>query len=185
MNIIKMGDSPKLAIDGIMNIGMTRNVLLRAETFQKILYSFRDPIKDCKIYHDTVRTAAKEVGMTFGKSLKDHLTESEWNDKLPIRKKVEMWIKYDSDCWMGRFDTCNLKYNDNLITGKLKIHDSFLVDKSKSECQCIFFEGYIEGVFTTFVGVKVNVTEICCAANSNNNFCEFSITPELLKNDHK
>lgn len=77
---------------------------------------------------------------------------------------------------MGKFDVSEIKVSGNCITGQLKIKNAFTAsNESNAQNECLFFEGYLEGVFREFVGVDVNIKEITCSSTSGSNVCIFSV----------
>ena len=159
--------------DGPLTIGNTRNVVLRTKTVMTLLDSF----KNYPDFSDILRKASKDVGISFGDDLKKELTDKRlYRYSNNISDKINLWVDYDSDTGMGNFDISDIKVSDNRISGKLKIKNSFTAaDRSLGQNGCLFFEGYLEGVFNKFVGVDVEIKEISCSCISKSDLCIFSV----------
>ena len=159
--------------DGPLTIGNTRNVVLRTKTVMTLLDSF----KNYPDFSDILRKASKDVGISFGDDLKKELTDKRlYRYSSNINDKINLWVDYDSDTGMGKFDISDIKVSDNHISGNLKIKNSFTAtDKSLDQNECLFFEGYLEGVFKKFIGVDVEIKEISCSCTSKSDLCVFSV----------
>jgi len=169
--------------DGLLNIGNSPNVTLRIKTLQQILDSFKVHTEK---YPEIMRETAKKIGTSFGETLYRDINKKTKVSTLDIQQRIDTWRKYDSDTGMGRFDTSELHVDieHKTISGFLKIHNSFITN-GRTDCtgkkECIFFEGYLKGVFDSFVlnGMrkKIIVEETDCAAekHENGNVCKFSI----------
>ena len=159
--------------DGRLTVGGTRNVSLRAMTIKILLKHFQK----VDTYHDMVKDASREIGISFGRDLESTLINK---NALPttLQGKVELCMSYDTDAGLGKFDYSDINITEGKIGGYLKIKNSFLTaENNVGEDGCLFFEGYIEGIFSQFIGVNVNVEETACASrNLTSQECMFKIT---------
>lgn len=172
IRIGRIGDRWYWHDDGPLTIGNTRNVALRTKTIQTLL----DHFKNSPDYHDNLRAASKDVGITFGEDIKRELIEKKLYPYSDLNKRIKRWEEYDSDTGMGKFSLSEINVRNNHISGQLRIKNAFTsADRINGQNSCLFFEGYLEGVFKEFVGVEVDVKEISCGFITNSDSCIFSV----------
>ncbi len=156
-----------------------RNVSFRTDTFTNMFGGIFDEVvklssteKAREIFHSS--------GYTCGQSFAQRLN-SQWDleSQSPAlyEEKLKKWCEFDSDVGWGKFEIdVYIDKNSGDFSGKLKINESFIVDKKNKRYVCEFVRGYCEGVIETLLGTEVSlVCSSCPIINRFQSACCFDI----------
>ena len=156
-----------------------RNVSFRTDTFTNMFGGIFDEIVNLSD-ENKARDIFHSSGYTCGQSFAQRLN-SQWDlqSQSPslYEEKLKKWCEFDSDVGWGKFEI-NV-YIDKAtgdFSGKLKINESFIVDKKNKRYVCEFVRGYCEGVIETLLGVEVSLKcSSCPLVNRFQTACCFDI----------
>ena len=142
-----------------------RNVSFRTDTFTNMFGGIFDEVVKLSS-QEKAREIFHSSGYSCGQSFAQRLN-SQWDlqSQTPdlYEEKLKKWCEFDSDVGWGKFDIeVNIDQATGDFNGKLKINESFIVDKKNKRYVCEFVRGYCEGVLETLLGVEVIIKCSAC-----------------------
>lgn len=156
-----------------------RNVSFRTDTFTNMFGGIFDEVIKLSSL-EKAREIFHASGYNCGQSFAQRLN-SQWDlqSQTPdlYEEKLKKWCEFDSDVGWGKFDIeVNIDQATGDFSGKLKINESFIVDKKNKRYVCEFVRGYCEGVLETLLGVEIILKcSACPIVNRFQSACCFDI----------
>ncbi|MBO4962805.1 MAG: toll/interleukin-1 receptor domain-containing protein [Clostridia bacterium] len=156
-----------------------RNVSFRTDTFTNMFGGIFDEVvklsseqKAREIFH----ASGYNCGQSFAQRLNSQWDLQTQSPSL-YEEKLRKWCEFDSDVGWGKFEIeVHIDKETGDFSGKLKINESFIVDKKNKRYVCEFVRGYCEGVIETLLDVEVILKcSSCPMVNRFQSACCFDI----------
>gem|GEM_PF-5256258 len=165
----------------LINKDGTRNVSLKVETFQNILFGIRGSAESKKVteeFQGNLLNAGESCGRKFGNALNKYWegrrtfdSRSMASEAPDYASKIKEWCSFDSDVGFGRFLLKSITIDNNEFhTCEVMLVESFLNKATDFEAEVedgelsSLMEGYCRGVISTILGVH-SISEHHIATN--------------------